>query len=663
MSRVPRHIVDRIYAAMDIVEVVSDYVQLKKRGANYWALSPFVNERTPSFAVNPAKGIFKDFSSGKGGDAIAFLREIEGYSFVEALKHIARKYSIEIEEEEETPEQAQARDFRQSLLIVNEFAARFFQRQLLEAEEGRNVGLSYFKERGLLEATIRDFGLGYAPSAWDSLSLEAARQQHNEAFLLDLGLASRSEKTGKLVDRFRERVMFPIHDPAGKVIAFGGRILGSRKDIAKYMNSPESALYHKSEVLFGLYHAKKYLREKNLCILTEGYMDTLLLHQNEIRNVVASSGTALTPEQIRLIRRFTDQVLLIYDGDKAGIKAALRGIDLLIREGMSARVVVLPDNHDPDSYIRAVGREAFLEYLEREARNGIEFKIKALSAEGPPTPEKQAEILRAVAETLSGMPDRVQREFYLRHAAGLLGVNESLLALAVGESLQEAARLDQRQLRRELKAPEPAAPAPEAREVGKQSLLDRSFETLPLARQEEELLRVMVNHADKELRPEESGLEHNTYLIDYLNVELEGLSFENPVYEGLKRQMFAEFEQHQRISLPEYLHHEDSAINRLVASLLTVQETSPLWKRIRPDLEYDGDIGLVIRSALFHYKNRKVEALLAECRKGLKAAQESSDEARMDELLASHQYLLRIRREIHARLGVDGAVGGRDAVL
>ncbi|MEM8899705.1 MAG: DNA primase, partial [Bacteroidota bacterium] len=289
MGRIPTHIVDQIYNVMDIVEVVSDYMPLKKRGANYWALSPFSNEKTPSFAVNPVKGIFKDFSSQKGGNAITFLMEMEGYDYVEALKHLAKRYNIEIEEEEDNPEAKIQRDKRESLFIVNEFAARWFQEQLTQTEVGKNIGLSYFKERGLLQTTIDTFQLGYAPDSWDSFVKAAEEKQYNEEYLTELGLCSRSQKTDKLLDRFRDRVMFPISNQMGKIVGFGGRIMGDRKDVGKYINSPESSIYHKSQILYGLHLAKKAIREKDLCILTEGYMDVILLYQNGIQNVVASS--------------------------------------------------------------------------------------------------------------------------------------------------------------------------------------------------------------------------------------------------------------------------------------------------------------------------------------------------------------------------------------
>ncbi|TAE51714.1 MAG: hypothetical protein EAZ89_09740, partial [Bacteroidetes bacterium] len=384
--------------------------------------------------------------------------------------------------------------------------------------------------------------------------------------------------------------------------------------------------------------------------------------------------TALTIEQIRLIRRFTQHVLLIYDGDPAGIKAALRGIDLLVKEGIDTRVLILPDNHDPDSYLRAHGRAAFLECIEKESLSFLDFKIRVLG-EGKKTsdPQAQAELLRAVAETLAGMNDRIQREMYVKYAAQQLSVQEGLMALAVTEAQQELRKLENQAARREAtretrmdrgSAPEgdpsqeefPVAPPKEApvREM-------RSFEQLELVKQEEEILRVMVCHYDKELPGDAEG--EKVWLMDYFYVELEGLTFENQVYERLKQDLFAEFEAHQTLRLQQYLNHEDMAICRLVASLLTTPDTSPLWKKIRPDLDYDGDLKRVFEGAVFHYKNRKVEQLLTECRLKLKDAQAQGDEALADQLLQSHLQLTNLRKSIHQKLSITGAIGGRDAQL
>ena len=683
MGRIPPHIVDQIYNAMDIVDIIGDYVQLKKKGANFWALSPFGNEKTPSFAVNPVKGIFKDFSSGKGGTAIAFLMEMEGYTYVEALRHIARKYGIEVEEEDESDAQRQARDKRESLLIVNEFAASYFHDNLMQSEEGRRIGLSYFKERGLLEATIKTFRLGYASEAWEAFASEAQRRQYQEAYLLELGLVSRSEKNGKLYDRFRERVMFPITNATGKVVGFGGRILGNRKDVGKYINSSESEIYHKSQVLYGLEQAKKAIRDEDLCILTEGYLDVILLHQNGIQNVVASSGTALTQEQVRLIRRYTRHVLMIYDGDAAGIKAALRGIDLLLREEMEAKVLILPDQHDPDSYVRAVGAQGFRDYAQREAMDFVAFKLKVLpEGQDAQDPQVQAQLIKGLAETVALIPDLVQRQMYVRHVAQQVDITEALMTHAVEEARRDQQRQAYRDQRRQeaqqARSQEQPSPPPE---TGTAPVADpaatglTAFTRLSLDHQEREILRVLVNYHDQEIADAEYGApvedaEGNpiTYeqipLVEFFLDELEELPFENPQYEQLKQALFQAYEA-GGIQIPHFLHHDQAAIRRLVSDLLLPQhEISPNWRKHGAYvLDLDANLKRTVEAPLMHYKSRKIDALLQQCRDEIKAAQASQDHEALDRLLETNMYLTRMRREIHAKLGTEGAIRGIDAQL
>ncbi len=665
MARIPANIVDQIYAAVDIVDVVSDYVPLKKKGANHWALSPFVAEKTPSFAVNAVKGIYKDFSSGKGGNAINFLMEMEGYSYVEALKHLAQKYGIEIEEEEESEEAKLQRDKRESLFIVNEWAARWFHEQLAQSDEGKRIGLSYFKERGLLQSTIDEFQLGYSPEAWEALADAAKKSQHKEEYLRELGLVSFSEKTGKVYDRFRERVMFPIANPIGKIVGFGGRILGKRKDVGKYINSSESEIYHKSQVLYAMHLAKKAIRDQDLCILTEGYMDVILLHQNGIKNVVASSGTALTAEQVRLIRRFTQNVLMIYDGDAAGIKAASRGIELLLKSEMSARVLVLPNQHDPDSFVREVGAQGFLDYAEKEALSFLDFKMRVLK-EGKDLkdPAIQAEIIKGLAETVALVPDLVQRQMYVRHVAQQVDITEALMAHAVDEALRVTHKQAQQEQRREQ--------ARVQREEGGAVKEMQSFEDLELAQQEKELLRIMVSHFDQSFVEEEGPLEDEsgqaidyeaTLLMDYLMDELEGLTFENQTYQQLREEIFQEFDEKETITLHRYLNHADPAITRLVSGLLTQPETSELWNKISLPVHFDHDLKKVVEGAVYHYKSRKVNKLLRECTDQLKAAQERGDEAGMDQYLENSVVLMQMRKQIHLKLGTEGAIGGSDGRL
>src|SRR5471032_2983749 len=369
--------VDRIMEATDIVEVIGEFVTLKKRGANYVGLSPFANEKTPSFTVSPAKGIFKDFSSGLGGSAVTFLMEHEKFNYPEALKWLAKKYGIDVEETTDAPEDREAENHRESLLIVTGYAAKFFHESLLETDEGRAIGLSYFKERGFSNETIKKFELGYSPDRWEAFSAKAIKDGYQQEFLEETGLSVKRDN-GTLYDRYRGRVMFPIHSFTGRVIAFGGRTLKSDKAVPKYVNSPESEIYHKSSVLYGLFYAKKAIRDEDVCLLVEGYADVLSVHQAGIENVVASSGTSLTVEQIRLIGRFTKNITILYDGDAAGIKASLRGLDMILEEGLNVKVVLFPDGHDPDSYVRSFGTSGFKKHIEENKKDFILFKADAL---------------------------------------------------------------------------------------------------------------------------------------------------------------------------------------------------------------------------------------------------------------------------------------------
>lgn len=660
---------------MDIVDIVGDYVQLKKKGANFWALSPFSNEKSPSFAVNPVKGIYKDFgASGKGGNAINFLIEMEGYTYVEALKHVAKRYGIEVPEVEESPEEKLTRDKRQSLFIVNEFAVKFFQEQLLESDEGKQIGLSYFKERGILDATIEEFQLGYAPDSWDTFAKAATKQQFNDDYLIELGLNSRSEKTKKLIDRFRGRVMFPILSPVGKVLGFGGRILSQRKDVGKYINSPESDIYHKSQVLYGLYQAKKAIRDEDLCIMTEGYMDTIALHQNGIKHVVASSGTALTIEQIRLIRRFTRNVLMIYDGDNAGIKAATRGIDLLLKEEMNAKVLILPDGHDPDSYVNDKGSQAFLDYVSNEALSFIDFKMRVLSeGKNVKDPVVQSEIVKGLADTLGYLPDRVQRQMFVKHVAQRMEISESLMTHAVEEALKAHNKLDMRDRRRRESAtnyPPGMPPPPEVAEV--KDL--KAFEKLELANQEKELLRVLVNYPGEGFAEEDVALEdaagnpievEKIPLMDFFVEELEDIVFENSHFENLKKLIFAEYSEQGNVDINRYLNHENDDIRKLVSDLLVPRhEISPGWRKHGAYvLDLDSDLRKTVQGPLFHYKSKKIDRLIHESREKVKEAQDQQAAEQLDYWLEINMHLLQMRREIHEKLGTEGAISAADGRL
>lgn len=423
---IDQHTIDRIIEAANIVEVVSDFVTLRRRGVNYVGLCPFHDEKTPSFSVSPARGICKCFSCGKGGNSVHFIMEHEQVSYYEALKYLARKYNIEIQERQLSEEEKQRKSDRESMLIVNDFAQKFFTTNLLENVEGRSIGLGYFRERGFGEDIIKKFGLGYSPEKRDALAQEALKKGYKKDYLLKTGLCIESQQ-GVLYDRYKGRVIFPIHSLSGKVIAFGGRILKKDDKAAKYVNSPESEVYHKSDVLYGIYHAKQAIVKNDFCYLVEGYTDVLSMHQAGIENVVASSGTSLTPGQIRLIHRFTNNITVLYDGDAAGIKASLRGIDLILQEGLNIKVVLLPDGDDPDSFSKKQSAADFTAYIRAHETDFIRFKTNLLLEGAGNDPIKRATLIGDIVRSIAIIPDNILRTIYVQDCARLLSVDEKML--------------------------------------------------------------------------------------------------------------------------------------------------------------------------------------------------------------------------------------------
>ena len=414
--------IQKIFDAADIYEVVSDFVSLKKRGVNYLGLCPFHNEKTGSFTVSPAKGIYKCFGCGKGGNAVNFIMEHEQMSYVEALKYLAEKYHIPVEEKELTEEQKKEKTERESMLIVSSYANEYFQYQLWNTDEGRSVGLGYLRQRGISDEMIRKFGLGYNPEGWGAFTKTAQEKGYKKEFLVKTGLTIENEKG--LFDRFRARVMFPVLDLAGKVIAFGGRTMTADKKISKYLNSPESEIYHKSKTLYGIFFAKKSIVQQDRCILVEGYTDVISFHAKGIENVVASSGTSLTIEQIRLIRRLTPNVTIIYDGDAAGIKASLRGIDLVLEEGLNVRVLLLPDGEDPDSFARSHTPQDLADFIANNETDFINFKTKLLLGTAGDDPVERARLITDIVRSIAKIPDNIVRSVYVRETAHQLDVEE-----------------------------------------------------------------------------------------------------------------------------------------------------------------------------------------------------------------------------------------------
>lgn len=449
---IPQETVNRILDAAQIVDVVGDFVTLKKRGANHIACCPFHNEKTPSFSVSASKGIYKCFGCGKSGTAVGFVMEHENMTYVEALKYLARKYHIEVVEKEESAEEIAQRQRHESLLLVSEFAGKFFQ-DSLGTQEGQAIAYQYFRSRGLEDETIRKYGLGWAPLTRKALSDKAREAGYKEEFLIETGLSIKYDD-GRLVDRFYDRVMFPIHSVSGRVIAFGGRTLKTDKSVAKYVNSPETEIYVKSKSLYGIYFAKNAISKHDRCILVEGYLDVLSMHQLGITNVVASSGTSLTVDQIRLIRKFTSNVTIIYDGDGAGIKAALRGIGLVLKEGMNVKVVLLPDGQDPDDFARRHTLEEVEDYISRNEQDFIGFKTDLLLDEAGNDPIKRAGLINDIADTIALIPDAVVRAVYVKTSAAKFDIDEQILAERVSRSRTDMILADRKQLERQREAAE-----------------------------------------------------------------------------------------------------------------------------------------------------------------------------------------------------------------
>ncbi len=432
---ISKETIDKVFETARVEEVIGDFVNLKKSGSNFKGLSPFSDERTPSFMVSPVKQIWKDFSTGKGGSAVSFLMEHEHFSYPEAIKYLAKKYNIEVEETERTDEQKEAANERESMYLVSEYARDYYHKTLLNSEIGKAIGLSYFKERGFTDETIKKFELGYNPDQWDAFTSEAIRKGYKLDYLEKTGLSIVKEE--KQFDRFKGRVMFPIHSMSGRVLGFGGRILDSSKKAAKYLNSPESEIYHKSKVLYGIYYAKQMIAKEDNCYLVEGYTDVIQMYQTGIENVVSSSGTALTPEQIRLINRLTKNITVLFDGDAAGQRAALRGIDLILEQGMNVKVCSFPEGEDPDSFSRKHSKEEILTYFNENAKDFIQYKANLLVEEAAGDPVKKAATVRDMVESISKIPDAIKQEIYVQECARIMEVSENVLYNTLAQILNK----------------------------------------------------------------------------------------------------------------------------------------------------------------------------------------------------------------------------------
>jgi len=567
---ISRATIEQITLSSDLIGLVGEYVSLKKKGANWEACCPFHEEKSPSFKVNPAKGIYKCFGCGKGGDAISFVMDIESMSYVESLRFLAKKYNIAIEESASDFKEDQARQSeKESLQIVMNFAQEYFHRNLHEHPDGIAIGLSYFKERGLRADIIESFGLGYALDQWDGLMQEAAKKQYSLELLEKAGLILINEETHKTYDRFRGRVTFPIYNVSGRVIAFGARMLGSDKNQPKYINSPESLLYDKSSALYGLYQARNAIRLADMCYLTEGYMDVIAMHQAGIAQTVASSGTSLTEGQIKLIGRFTQNLTLLYDGDKAGIKASLRGIDLIVAAGLNVRAVVLPDGHDPDSYAKAFGSDELDKYLKSHTQDFIAFKAGLAAEEAAGDPIKRAESIDSIVETISLVPDVIKRSVFVAEAARLFKMSEEALTESLNTRIYER-----------LRKPKPRVPSSEEPPVlppldEMDNPYTQAFEqqrVTPLMELEQGLIRSLILFGHK-------PIEDDYLIAHYILEQVSELELKTDVLQKLRSEYADRLDFGDDMSPDFFLHHPEELIKRMVIDLCAeFYQLSPNWE-------------------------------------------------------------------------------------
>ncbi len=575
---ISKNTIDTVYETARVEEVIGDFVVLKRAGSNLKGLSPFSNERSPSFMVSPVKQIWKDFSSGKGGNAVAFLMEHEHFTYPEAIRYLAKKYNIEIEETEQTDEDREQANEKESMYLVSEFAQKYFHNIMMNTDEGQAIGYSYFKERGFTGDTIKKFGLGYSPEEWDAFSKEALGKGYKLDYIDKTGLTIVRED-GRMVDRFRGRVMFPIQSMSGRVLGFGGRILGNDKKAAKYLNSPESEIYHKSKVLYGIFHAKQAIARQDKCYLVEGYTDVIQMHQSGIENVVASSGTALTPDQIRLISRLTKNITVLFDGDAAGLRASVRGIDLILEEGMNVKVCNFPDGDDPDSFAKKTPHDQLVAYLNENAKDFIQFKAGLLMDEAKNDPVKKAGLIRDMVTSIGKIPDRIQREIYVQEVARIMDISEQVLVSTLSQIVQKDIADAGKQFKEQQKTNTMRAVTDE--EVQQQEKVDildglerRMIEILLLyGGTEQDFEDVYIKY--DEFGKEYEDTEHKTYKVYeriYLNLQEDEIQFTNPVFKDLYKAIIDHYLAHQELNIETFLNTLPSELQYMAADIFMQDE-------------------------------------------------------------------------------------------
>lgn len=570
--------IDKVFDAARVEEVIGDFVQLKKAGINFKGLSPFTDERTPSFIVSPVKQIWKDFSSGKGGNAVAFLMEHEHFTYPEAIRYLAKKYGIEIEETEQSSEAIEEANERESLFVVSEFAQKVFQDNLWQTDKGKAIGLSYFKERGFTNETIEKFKLGYVLDEWTTFTDFALEKGYKKEFLEKTGLSSFKED--KYFDKFKGRVMFPIHSMSGRVLGFGGRILNNAIKAAKYLNSPESEIYHKSKILYGIYHAKQAIAKQDNCFLVEGYTDVIQLHQSGIENVVASSGTALTEDQVRLVNRLTKNITVLYDGDAAGLRASIRGIDIILEQGMNVRVCTFPEGEDPDSFARNNSREDILKYLEANTKDFLQFKASFLMKDAVNDPIKKADTIRDMMTSISKIPDRIKQEVYIKECSQIMNVSEDVLFSGLAQLTKK-----------------------EIRDAGRQQKKQQAFDVVKNANEqvervdvsgklEQQIINYLIQFGRNRIVFKDSVLiegevkeeEREMFVFEkfFLELQQDEVEFSDPIFRQIYNLLLEHFSNDSNFDAGELVNIEDREVGGRIVNIIMEHEKYSLhdWNRM-----------------------------------------------------------------------------------
>ncbi|MDD3321151.1 MAG: DNA primase [Paludibacter sp.] len=636
--------IDRITEAAQIQDVVGDYVTLKKRGVNLLGLCPFHNEKTPSFIVSPAKGIFKCFGCGKGGNSVHFIMEHEQISYYDALKYLAKKYNIEVQERELSPEEMAVRNDRESMFLVNEFAQKHFAQTLHHHIDGKSIGLSYFRERGFREDIIQKFQLGYSLEQRDAFTQAAIKAGYNKEYLIKTGLTIEGENN-YVADRFRGRVMFPVHSLSGKVVAFGGRILKKDDKMAKYVNSPESEIYHKSNELYGIYFAKQAIVKQERCFLVEGYTDVISMHQSGIENVVASSGTSLTPGQIRLIHRFTENVTVIYDGDAAGIKASIRGIDLLLEEGLNIKVLLLPDGDDPDSFARKTNASDFIEYVQQNASDFIRFKTNLLLNDAGNDPVKRAGLVLDIVKSIAIIPNSAIRGEYVKECSTLLNVEEQMLYYEINKL--KSAEKEKSLIRRPNDAPD--GPSPDEFYQDEMGPVVSKFDE-----QEKNILQVLIKHGEAIFYYADEEKQVPVTVGDYILDEFDkdNIVFYNDIHALMLKEYKIHHKQAGFIAEKFFLYHSNSQISMLTADLIsekyTLSRIHSKIKRVESDAERFIDL---VPRVVYEFKNCLIIDMIKLKLGDLKVANDAKNNVVVDQIMQEMSQLEVIKKQLSKTLG------------